>query len=100
MDPKWYLLEAIFQKECKIGKVCLDCAGVYGLHMGPSRGALRATNISKKERDIFQNRSFLANISEIYEKDELQKVSKWASLFRGWRLLGHLCHPLVPQSVF
>ena len=34
---------ATFQKKCETEKVCLDCAGVDGLHMSPPRGELRAT---------------------------------------------------------
>ena len=29
------------QQQCQNGKVCLDCAGKDGMHMSPSRGALR-----------------------------------------------------------
>ena len=58
MEPKLRLLGTILQRKCKIGKVCLDCAGVYGLHISPSRIALRATQKSMKNRDIFQNQSF------------------------------------------
>ena len=46
--PKRGLLEGIFREQCRNGKVCLDCAGVDGMHMSPSRGALRGTQNSKK----------------------------------------------------
>ena len=48
MEPKYSFLEAIFQQQCQNGKVCLDCAGVDGMHMSPSRGALRGIQNSKK----------------------------------------------------
>ena len=58
MEPAWNPLEAFFQRTLKIGKVCLDCAGVHGLYMTPSHIALRAAQKSIKHNDIFQNHSF------------------------------------------
>ena len=47
-EPKRCLLEGIFREQCQNGKRCLDCAGVDGMHMNPSRGALRGIQNSKK----------------------------------------------------
>jgi len=56
--PKMVSFGSYFLEKCENRKVCLDCAGAYGLHMSPSLGALRATQKSNKKRDIFQNRLF------------------------------------------
>ena len=58
LDPKWGMLEPIWQKQCEHIKVCLDCAGVYGLHMSLSFGTLGATQKSKNESYIFQKHLF------------------------------------------
>ena len=58
MEPKWGLVGPTFQKKCENEKVCLDCAGAYGLHMSPSLGVLRVTKKLKKKSKLFQNRSF------------------------------------------
>ncbi len=86
-EPKITYFGSYFLEKCQNGKVCLDCAGVYGLHMSPSRGALRTTQKSKRKRDIFQNRFFFSKNWK-YVKKELQKVSQRVSLFRWWRLFG------------
>ena len=65
----------------------LDCAGVYGSHMSPSREALRAIpKIEEKSKHISEPHLW-PKICEKY-RNEPQKVSKWVSLFRGWRLFG------------
>ena len=48
-----YLLE-----KCEHGKVRLDYAGAYGLHMSPSLGALKATNKLMKSATYSRDRSF------------------------------------------
>ena len=70
----------------------LDCAGVYGLHMSPSLGALRVTKKLKKKTTYFRTPIFNKK-KRRYSKKELQKVSKRLRGFRGWRLLGHLWSP-------
>ena len=52
MDPKWTLLGAFFSKRDKHRKVCFDCAGVYGLHISPHRGAPGPTHNYIKNRLI------------------------------------------------
>ena len=47
-EPTRGVLEGIFREQCRNEKVCLDCAGVDGMHMSPSRGALRGIQNSKK----------------------------------------------------
>jgi len=53
MEPTCGLREPVFQKTFKNGKVCLDCAGVYRLHMSPSCEALRAPQKTKKKESLF-----------------------------------------------
>ena len=99
MDPTWPLLEAVFWKQCENGKVCLDCAGVYGLHMSPSCGALRATQKSKKKGTYFRTTVFTEKIRKC-TKTELQKVSEWVRRYPGNLTLAALGALLVPQPVF
>jgi len=82
MEPKYGLRQPIFQKTFKNGKVCLDCAGVYGLHMSPSREALRATQKTKKKESLFPKCLFEGANTKLCEKWS-QKVSKKLTLFRG-----------------
>ena len=94
-----HLLEAVFRKQCKNGKVCLDCAGVYGLHMSPSCGALRATQKSKKKGTYSRTTVFNEKIRKC-TKTELQKVSEWVRRYPGNLTLAALGALLVPQPVF
>ena len=82
MESKYGPREPIFQKTCKNGKVCLDCAGVYGLHMSPSREALRATHKPNKNRVYFRC-GFLREQIRTYVKKLSQHVSKKVRVFRG-----------------
>ena len=66
MDPTWGLSEATFEKKCEIGKVCLDRAGAYGLHMSPSLEALRAPPKSKKKGTYFTTTFSINNIARIH----------------------------------
>ena len=86
-EPKMKSFGSYFWKKWKNGKVCFDCAGAYGLHMSPSHGALRAIQKSKKKKEPFPEPLFLVkNVKNT--KKKLQKVSKWVTVFRGWRLFG------------
>ena len=89
MEPKWGLVGPTFQKKCESEKVCLDCAGAYGLHMSPSLKAPDATNKSLKKQMCFKYAFFSSKIWKCV-KNDLPNVTKWVSLFWGWRLLGHL----------
>ena len=48
--------------------MCLDRAASYGLHVSPSPEALKATQKSSKNNDIFQNPYFSPKISKTYQK--------------------------------
>ena len=76
MDPKWGLLGPTFQKKCENEKVCLDCAGAYGLHMSPSLEALNATQKSKKKY-MFQVSLFSPTISNICGTWPPKGVQMW-----------------------
>ena len=54
MEPKWGLVGPTFQKKCENEKVCLDCAGAYGLHMSPSLEAPDATQNNEKKHMCFK----------------------------------------------
>ena len=76
--------------------MCLDRAGAYRLHVSPSPGALRATQKSNKNRDIFQKPYFSSKISKIYQKGPpkgLQKGDPETGVAPLGRLLGHLWRP-------
>ena len=97
--PKRKSFGSYFWEKCKNEKVCLDCAGMYGSHMSPSRGVLRATQQLKKKTRTFQNRIF-DQINTRNTKNELQMVSKWVTLFRGRRLFGGSWDSLGAPSRF
>ena len=42
--------------------MCLDCTGVYGLHMSPSRGMLSATQNWRKKQHIKSTHAFTQNM--------------------------------------
>ena len=86
------LWEALFHKSYENGKVRFDCTGAYGLPMSPSLGALRVTKKLKKKTTHFRT-FFLNKKTRKILKNDIQKVSKRVSLFRWWRLLGHLWNP-------
>ena len=50
--------ELFLRKKYEHEKVRLDCAGVYGLHMSPSLGALRMTKKLKKTSTYFRTPLF------------------------------------------
>ena len=58
-------------------KSVLDCAGVYGLHVSPSREAIRATQKSKKKGNVFQVRVCLPKNTKINEKLSPKGVQMW-----------------------
>ena len=62
MEPKWGLVGPTFQKKRESEKVCLDCAGAYGLHMSPSLKAPDATNKSLKKQMCFKYAFFSSKI--------------------------------------
>ena len=75
--------------------MCLDCAGVYGLHMSPSRGALRATQNRRKKGTYFRT-AFLAKTNENVRKKSSKRSPNGWVYFGGERpgaLLGHLWGP-------
>ena len=88
------ILGAVFQKKCENEKVCLDCAGAYGLHMSPSFGALSVTKKLKKKSNLFQNPSFLQK--KIFKKRAPKGVQKGEGI-SGVAPLGA---PLEPQADF
>ena len=94
MESKYGLREPIFQKAFKNGKVCLDCAGVNGLQMSPSREALRVTQKTKKKASLFPKGFFEGantNICENMVPKCLQKgdfISVVSPLGRSWRTFG------------
>ena len=76
--------------------MCVNRAGAYGLHVSPSPGALRATQKSNKNRDIFQKPYFSSKISKIYQKGSpkgFQKGDPETGVAPLGRLLGHLWIP-------
>ena len=89
MESKWGLVGPTFENKCEHEKVRLDCAGANGLHVSPSLKAPDATTKSQKKHMCFKYVNFSSNISK-YLKNDLPTVSKWVTLFWGWRLLGHL----------
>ena len=99
MDPFCTLRRAFFKENYENRKVCLDCTGVYGLHMSPSRGLLWATQKSKKNRNIFQNRFLATKIQQIPKKSFQKSPNGWGDIGGGASLaaLGTL---LVHQAVF
>jgi len=88
MEPKCGPLEPIFQKSFKNGKVCFDCAGVYGLHMSPSRAALRATQKTKKKESLFSKGVFEGANAKICEK-VIPKGLQKREFISGVSPLGH-----------
>ena len=95
-----HLEGATIQKKYEKGKVCLDCTGVYGLHMSPYHGMLSATQNRRKKPPHSLN-TFFYTICVKKHENMFQKVSKWVTLFRWWRLLGHPWRPSLffdPQN--
>jgi len=94
MEPKYGLREPIFHKDLKNRKVCLDCTGVYGLRMSPSREARRSTQKSKKKGSLLPKCLFEGENAKICEKmipKGLQKgefISGVSPLGRSWRTFG------------
>ena len=89
-------MEDTFQKTCDTQKVCLDRAGAHGLHVSPSPEALRATQKSNKNWDIFQNPYFSLKISKKYQRRALKGLQMDAfisGVAPPGRLLGHLWSP-------
>ena len=72
----------------------MDCAGVYGLHMSPSREALRATQKTKKKASLFPKGFFEGANTKICEHMVpkcLKKgdfISGVSPLGRSWRTFG------------
>ena len=89
MEPKGGLAGPKFQKKCENAKVCLDCAGAYGLHVSPSRKALDATKKSPKKQMCFKYAVFSSKVQKCL-KNDLPNVSKWVSKIGGGGPLEHL----------
>ena len=68
MEAKRGLIGPTFQKQCENEKVCLDCAGAYGLHVRPSLKAPEASNKSQKNTYVFQVCDLFIKITKISEK--------------------------------
>ena len=88
------MLGATFLKKCEHEKVCLDCAGAYGLHVSPSLGAVRVAKKLKKNNNLFQNRFFCKN--KICEKNRAPKGLRKGEGISGKTPLGA---PLDPKLI-
>ena len=99
MEPKYGPREPIFQKALKNGKVCLDCAGVYGLHMSPSLEALRATQKTKKKESLFPKGFFDGANAKIFE-NMVPKCLQKGEFISGVNPLGRSWHTFGIRSRF
>ena len=85
-EPTQGLLEGIFREQCRNEKRCLDCAGVDGMHMSPSRGALRGTHNSKKS-ELRTKRAWKAQGCTENTRKTISLRSRWAPRRRRFFLI-------------
>ena len=89
-EPKSYFIEN-----------CSTCVSIEPARSDSMSGLPQIDPNPIKKEMCFKNTFFLTKIRKSM-KNDLQKVSKWVSAKRGWRLLGHLWSPspfFIPKSV-
>ena len=71
---------------------CSTCVSIEPARSNSMSGLPQIDPNPIKKEMCFKNTFFLTKIRKSM-KNDLQKVSKWVSAKRGWRLLGHLWSP-------
>ena len=98
LEPKYGLREPIFQKTCKNGKVCLDCAGVYGLHMSPIPWSAQGDPQNEEKSESISEGFFWGSKYENMWKHGSKMSPKRWLYFRGEPLGALLAHLWCSKS--
>ena len=99
MEPKWGLVGPTFQKKRESEKVCLDCAGAYGLHVSPSLKAPDATNKSQKKHMCFKYAIFHQKYKNVWKMTSHMCPNGWLYFGGGasWGTLGAIIRNMYPK---